>query len=245
MTAPFFLVDRERLIGAATVHLDGPEGRHAATVRRLVPGERVVLTDGCGLCVEGLVSLVDRDQLDVVVETRTQDPPPQPRLVVVQALPKGDRGELAVELMTEVGVDVVVPWAASRCVTQWRDGRGEKALTRWKSTAREASKQSRRSWVPDVLDLHTTTQVAALLSSAALAVVLHEEATSALSTSTVPEQGDVVVVVGPEGGITPEELQALTAAGADTCRLGHTVLRTSTAGTAALAALLSRTARWR
>jgi 16S rRNA (uracil1498-N3)-methyltransferase len=185
-----------------------------------------------------------RDVLHVQVHSVEIDPEPTPRLVVVQALPKGDRGELAVETMTEVGVDVVVPWAAARCVTRWRDARGAKALAKWRTSALAAAKQSRRAWFPEVTDLASTADVSALLTTGSAAVVLHEEATEPLARLDVPSAGDVVVVVGPEGGLTPEELTAFRDAGATAYRLGDTVLRTSTAGTAALAVLLART-RWR
>jgi 16S rRNA (uracil1498-N3)-methyltransferase len=165
-------------------------------------------------------------------------------VTVVQALPKGERGELAVELMSEVGVDAIVPWAAGRCVTQWTGERGAKALRRWRSTAREAAKQSRRAWFPDVTELATTAAVAKGVEAATLALVLHEGADRGLGDLTVPLDGDVVLVVGPEGGITDDEIGVFTAAGGLAVRLGPTVLRTSTAGAVAAGILLSRTARW-
>jgi len=180
--------------------------------------------------------------LVVSVAGVSREPAPTPRVVVVQALPKGDRAQLAVELLTEVGVDEIVPWAASRCVVQWRVDRAERALVRWRATAREAAKQARRAWCPQVTELATTTAVAERLQVAALPLVLHESATTPLGSVAVPEAGDVVLVVGPEGGITDAELSALGAARA--VRLGPTVLRTSTAGAAAVAVLLSRTPRW-
>lgn len=245
MTVPVFLVDRARLAGAR-VRLDGAEGRHAATVRRLRPGERVDLTDGAGLVVECVVSSAGRDQLELDVLARREVSPPQPRLTVVQALPKGERGELAVELLTEVGVDVIVPWSAARCVTVWRAERAAKSLARWRSTAREAAKQARRAWLPEVTELAGTAQVAARLRGAALGLVLHETAELPIGTvRSLPADGEVVLVVGPEGGITEDELAAFAGAGAHACRLGPTVLRTSTAGVAAAAALLSGTERWR
>ena len=244
MTPPLFLVDPARLTGDRVL-LDGAEGRHAATVRRLEVGERVVLADGAGALWEGVVATVDRDRLEVDVVVRREEPAPQPRLVVVQALPKGDRGELAVETMTEVGVDVVVPWAAARCVTQWRGERGERSLRKWRATAREAAKQARRARVPEVADLATTRRVAELLAAAALPAVLHEDAEAPLAAVEPPPEGDVVLVVGPEGGVSEEELRAFGDAGATAYRLGPTVLRTSTAGVAALALLLARTPRWR
>ncbi len=244
MSPPVFLVARERLVAAERVVLDGPEGRHAATVRRLVPGERVDLTDGAGLRAECVVASARRDELELDVLARAEVPQPQPRLVVVQALPKGDRGELAVETMTEVGVDVIVPWAAARCVTQWRAERGAKALGKWRSTARAAAKQARRAWIPEVTELASTRRVAELLAAAALPVVLHEEADLPLAEVAPPRSGDLVVVVGPEGGIAPEELAAFETAGARSYRLGPTVLRSSTAGVVAAAVLLARSGRW-
>lgn len=244
MSAPVFLVERARLLVGERVVLDGPEGRHAATVRRLGLGEAVLLTDGAGLSVDALVVTADRDRLELAVRARRESPPPQPRLVVVQALPKGDRGERAVEMLTEVGADAVVPWAASRCVTQWRGERARRSLERWRTTARAAAKQSRRDRFPEVTEACSSADVAALLAAAALGVVLHEEATESVAAVALPTSGDVVVVVGPEGGVSLEELATFAAAGASSYRLGPTVLRTSTAGPAALAVLLSRTARW-
>jgi 16S rRNA (uracil1498-N3)-methyltransferase len=226
------------------VLLDGPEGRHAAAVRRIGVGERVDLTDGSGLLAQCRVTGAERHTLRLDVVARHEQPPPTPRLVVVQALPKGDRGELAVETMTEVGVDQVIPWAAARCVTQWRAERGAKSLAKWRAAAREAAKQARRAWVPQITDLAGTAQVADVLAAASLAVVLHEEASVPLAGVTVPADGDLVVVVGPEGGIAPEELDRFAAAGATPHRLGPTVLRTSTAGVAAAAVLLARSGRW-
>lgn len=247
MSAPVFLVEPARLDGATDggrIVLDGPEGRHAATVRRIRVGERVHLADGHGRLVQCRVLAAQRDVLELEVLARWEEPTPEPRLVVVQALAKGDRGEAAVEAMTEVGVDLVVPWAASRSVTRWEGERGTKALSRWRAVAREAGKQARRARLPVVAEPATTGEVAGLLGEAALGVVLHEEAVTPLATLAVPSEGDLVLVVGPEGGIAPEESEAFAAAGAQACRLGPTVLRTSTAGVAALAVVLARTARW-
>jgi 16S rRNA (uracil1498-N3)-methyltransferase len=245
MTAPVFVVDRLDGIGTEFV-LDGPEGRHAVTVRRLRPGEDVVLTDGRGRWTEGLVKAAEgKDRLVVAdLADPAEEPPPSPRITVVQALPKGDRGELAVETMTEVGVDAIVPWSASRCITQWRGERGLKALGKWRSTAREASKQSRRVRFPEIADAATTRQVAALLAKADFAAVLHETGEEPLATAELPAEGEIVLVVGPEGGVSPEELELFREAGAKAYVLGRTVLRTSTAGTAATALLLGRTGRW-
>ncbi|GAA2349683.1 16S rRNA (uracil(1498)-N(3))-methyltransferase [Streptomyces cuspidosporus] len=246
MTAPVFLADSlaEAAVGARLT-LEGPEGRHAVSVRRLRVGEPVVLTDGAGTGAFGAVAAVEgKDRLLVEVAEVRHEAPPRPRITVVQALPKGDRGELAVETMTETGVDAIVPWAAARCVTQWKGERGLKALGKWRATAREAGKQSRRLIFPEVADAMTTRQVARLLAESDFAAVLHEEGSEPLATAPLPAEGSVVLVVGPEGGVSPEELAAFAEAGAGPYRLGPTVLRTSTAGTAAAALLLGRTGRW-
>ena len=243
MSPPVFLAGTDAL-ERGTVVLDGPEGRHAAAVRRLRPGERVDLTDGAGLLAECVVTAADRASLTLDVLARHREPPPAPRLVVVQALPKGDRGELAVEVMTEAGVDVIVPWAAERCVTRWRPERRDKALGRWRATAREAGKQARRTRLPEVPDLASTDVVAALIAAAPLALVLHEGAEAPLSAAEPPAEGDIVLVVGPEGGISEGEIDRFAAAGGRPVRLGPTVLRTSTAGVVAAGVLLAATGRW-
>ncbi|MFE6762219.1 16S rRNA (uracil(1498)-N(3))-methyltransferase [Streptomyces sp. NPDC057689] len=246
MTAPVFVV--EQLADAPEFVLDGPEGRHAVSVKRLRTGEEVVLTDGRGRWAPGLVRAAEgKDRLVVGLDPVHEEPAPAVRITVVQALPKGDRGEVAVETMTETGVDGVVPWQAARCITQWKGDRGLKSLAKWRGTAREAGKQSRRVRFPDVADLATTKQVAGLLAAADFAAVLHEDRyydSEPLATVALPDAGEIVLVVGPEGGVSPDELAAFTAAGARTCRLGPSVLRTSTAGTAATALLLGRTGRW-
>jgi 16S rRNA (uracil1498-N3)-methyltransferase len=165
---------------------------------------------------------------------------------VVQGIAKGDRGELAVQAMTEVGVDEIVPWAASRSVTQWRGDRGVRAREKWAATAREAAKQARRAWLPVVAGApdESTTRVARRIAGAAAAFVLHEEAQERLTTAELPATGEIVLVVGPEGGIADSELETFRAAGARAVRLGPSVLRTSTAGVAALSVLATRLARW-
>ncbi|MEU5163869.1 16S rRNA (uracil(1498)-N(3))-methyltransferase [Streptomyces sp. NPDC020875] len=246
MTAPVFVVDTlDGTAPGSVLTLDGPEGRHAVSVKRLRAGEDVVLTDGRGRGAAGRVLRTEgKDVLVVETVDCPEEPEPSPRITVVQALPKGDRGELAVETMTETGVDAIVPWSAARCVTQWRGDRGAKSLAKWRATAREAGKQSRRLRFPEVAEAATTRQVAELLAAADFAAVLHEEGSVPLATAPLPARGSVVVVVGPEGGVSPEEIAAFETAGARPYRLGNTVLRTSTAGTAATALLLTRTGRW-
>jgi 16S rRNA (uracil1498-N3)-methyltransferase len=248
MTAPVFVVEDFGAGAGGRFVLDGPEGRHAVSVKRLRAGESVVLTDGAGRWAEGEVADTEgKDRLVVRLHEVREEPAESPRITVVQALPKGDRGELAVETMTETGVDAIVPWAAARCITQWKGDRGLKALAKWRATAREAGKQSRRVRFPEVADAATTKQVAALLAKADFAAVLHEDRDyggEPLATAELPTKGEIVLVVGPEGGVSPEELAAFEEAGAKAYRLGRTVLRTSTAGTAATALLLGRTGRW-
>jgi 16S rRNA (uracil1498-N3)-methyltransferase len=228
----------------SSVTVEGDEAHHAVAVRRVRVGEAVVLTDGAGLAVVGSVSSTGKRVFSVVVSSVSSDPAPTPSFTVIQALPKGDRGELAVEVLTEIGVSTVVPWAASRSVAVWKGERAEKSLAKWRSTAREAAKQARRSWFPEIAPLASTADVLTRASAADLAVVLHEEATTPLSALDLPADGEIVVVVGPEGGLAPEEVAAFEAAGAVSVKLGSEVLRTSTAGIAAVAALLSRSSRW-
>ncbi|WP_392545219.1 16S rRNA (uracil(1498)-N(3))-methyltransferase [Oryzobacter telluris] len=247
MTLPLHLLPSGSLAGRGpgdTVVLDGPEGRHAATVRRTRVGEHLLLTDGAGLRVEGEVVAVGAGTLDLRVLTVDLDPEPSPRLVLVQALAKNDRDDQAVEAATECGVDEVVPWQASRSVVQWRGERGEKARRKWDAVLVAATKQSRRTRRPVLGETATTADLVRRVPSAAATFVLHEDATTPLAGAAVPDEGDVLVVVGPEGGISPEELQALVSAGATAVRLGSTVLRSSSAGPAALA-VLSAAARWR
>lgn len=245
MSLPVHLA--ESLAGVAVgevVEVTGDEAHHAVAVRRLRVGERLLLTDGAGALAEGEVASTGKRVFTVAVSAVRSEPRPAPEVVVVQALPKGDRGELAVEVLTEIGVARVVPWAAERSVAVWKGERAVKSLARWRATAREAGKQARRPWAVTVDELARTSDVVDLVAAADLAVVLHEEAAAPLATLEVPTSGTVVVVVGPEGGLTDAEVSAYVGAGAVSVRLGAEVLRTSTAGVAAVAALLARTPRW-
>jgi 16S rRNA (uracil1498-N3)-methyltransferase len=238
--------------------LVGAEGRHATTVRRLSAGERADLTDGVGTIAECVVKSARPGALELAVLARRKEPAPDPRVVIVQAIPKGDRGELAVETMTEVGVDVVVPWSAERCVVRWRGDRADKGVARWRSTALAAAKQSRRSWFPQVTAVAGIAAVAELVQGAALALLLDPDAPQALASVATPTAGagigddgasddgarDIVLVVGPEGGISEQEAALLTQAGAIGARLGPTVLRASSAGAVAAALIMSSSGRW-
>lgn len=243
MTAPRFLADTDAL-SRDRIHLAGPEGRHAAAVRRIATGEAVDLTDGAGRLVEGRVAAIGRDWVEIDVVRRRREPPADPRLVVAQALVKGERGERAVEMMTEVGVDALIPWQAARCVVRWDAERGAKALDRWRVISREATKQARRAWLPLIEDAVATDGLLDRIRRAAWAVVLHEAAAHPLAALPPPTTGELLVVVGPEGGITEAELTAMAAAGARIARLGGSVLRAGTAGVAAAAVVLASSGRW-
>jgi 16S rRNA (uracil1498-N3)-methyltransferase len=240
--SPLFLLDVLPETGELLV--DGDEGRHAVEVLRLTPGEHVRVGDGQGTVAAGSVVAAGSEGLRVAVSSRFEVPPHTPEFVLVQALPKGDRGPLAVDLATELGVDRIIPWTAARCVTRWRDDdRVEKGVAKWRAVARAASKQSRRPRLPEVTEPMTTREVCGLLADADLALVLHERARRPLAELDIPRDGTIAFVIGPEGGLTDGEVVAFRAAGAQAVRLGAEVLRTSTAGAAALAALSMRT-RW-
>jgi 16S rRNA (uracil1498-N3)-methyltransferase len=243
MTPPLFLVDD---IGdGETIVLTGADAHHAATVKRVTVGEFVLLSDGKGALAETQVASVDRQQVVFAVSRRTHAAVPDPRFVVVQALPKGDRAELAVEVLTELGADEIVPWAASRCISQWKGDKVDKGTAKWLRTAIEASKQSRRARIPVVGSLSNTSAVLRRIIDAELTLVLHEDASGPLTEVTLPPSGDVLLIVGPEGGVTPEEVKTFAEAGAEPVRLGAEVMRTSTAGAAALAVLSAKAGRWR
>jgi len=250
--AHFYLDDSlaAQLAGAdaplgAVVRLTGPDARHAVTVSRVRPTERLRLGDGAGLVVEGEVVEASPQEVSLRVEHVERAPEPRPRIVLVQALAKGDRDELAIQAATELGVDAIVPWQAARSISRWDAAKAEKGRGRWATIVREASKQAIRPWVPEVAPLATTAAIAGLAASATVLVLdpLAEHPLTALGATAFGDP-DVVLVVGPEGGVAPEELVALTAAGARGVRLGDTVLRTSTAGPAAIAVLSGMLGRW-
>lgn len=244
MTDPLFLhpLDPRPAVGD-TVLLDGPEGRHAATVRRLAVGETVLLADGAGHGVRGEVVGTDRASVRVRVQELRTEPARPWHTTVVQALPKGERAELAVEVLTEVGVDAVVPWQSARSIVRWSGERGERSRARWQAAAREAAKQSRRLSVPEVEPVRSTRQLADRLAGVDHVLVLHESADTSLAAVAPPPGGTLALVVGPEGGITEDELAALAAVGGRPVLLGDTVLRTSTAGVVAVAQLLALAGR--
>ncbi|WAB83237.1 16S rRNA (uracil(1498)-N(3))-methyltransferase [Microcella daejeonensis] len=237
----------------AVVALRGADARHAVTVARLRAGERVAIGDGAGLVIEGEVVQSDRDEVLLRAESIRREPEPSPRLTLVQALAKGDRDELAVQAATELGVDGVQPWQSARSVSRWEGAKAEKGRARWQTIVREASKQAVRAHVPVVAPVTATASLTRRIEQGApttLALVLDPLGTTALSALDAAALGEpagvteILLVVGPEGGITPEEFAALERAGARRVRLGATVLRTSTAGPAAIAVLSAALGRW-
>ncbi|MCV7401219.1 16S rRNA (uracil(1498)-N(3))-methyltransferase [Mycobacterium fragae] len=247
MAAPLFYVDTLPETGALAV-VGGDEGFHAATVRRIRPGEELLLGDSAGGLARCIVEQSGRDGLSVRVLERWSVEPPQPSVTVVQALPKAERSELAVELATEAGADAFVAWQAARCVARWDGARMEKGLRRWRAVVRSAARQSRRAHIPPVEGVLSTTalthRVRDAVASGAMVLALHESATDRLTELSVAQANSLMLIVGPEGGIAPDEITALTDAGAIAVRLGSTVLRTSSAAAVALGALGVLTARW-
>lgn len=243
MTAAEFLVNPGEISkDTKTFTLDGDEGRHAATVKRMREGEVIHLCDGQGSRVVATVVKVHKQSLDLNLDQFTFEEAPEPRFVVVQALAKGERAELAVEMLTEVGADAIIPWRAEHSIGKWDSV--EKGLEKWRRTSRESAKQSRRAWIPEISNLQTTTQVCEMMSQVQSVFVLHESADQALAACAIREQGTIMIVVGPEGGISPDELVAFSNAGARIVHMGASVMRTSTAGAIAVGGLLMRSQRW-
>jgi 16S rRNA (uracil1498-N3)-methyltransferase len=225
------------------VVLTGPEAHHAASVRRVRVGEEVTLGDGAGVWLDGVCDIVSPREVVVRITARAEHPASSPSLVLAQALAKGDRDELAVQASTELGVSAVIPWQAERSVSRW-DGKEAKGIARWTSIVREAAKQAHRSWIPEVRPVLRTAALTALAPETRM-LVLEPTATVRLSDLDLAgERREIVLVVGPEGGIAPAERRALADAGAQEVRLGPEVLRTSTAGAAALTVLNLRLGRW-
>ncbi|NUR15915.1 MAG: 16S rRNA (uracil(1498)-N(3))-methyltransferase, partial [Dermatophilaceae bacterium] len=230
MTHQLFLGEPSSVAAAAegaSLLLDGDEGRHAAAVVRLRVGERYFVADGAGRRLLLEATDVDRASVRGTVLQVADDPAPSPRFVLVQALAKGDRDEQAIEAATELGVDEVVPWQAERSVVVWRGERAAKSLAKWAAVVTRATKQSRRARMPVTSPAVGLTPLVARVGESALTLVLHEDATEPLASVELPHDGDVLLVVGPEGGISQREVEALQSAGARPVRLGSTILRAS------------------
>jgi 16S rRNA (uracil1498-N3)-methyltransferase len=248
VSASVFLIDPERASDAkvgSEVILDGAEGRHAVAVQRIRVGQTVHLVDGRGRRIIGSVAeLTDKNSATITVETIDDEPEPRPRITAVQAIAKADRGELAVQMLTEAGIDSIIPWQAEHSVARWDEHKAVKNRDKWQSTAREAAKQARRAWIPRVDSLTGSAGVADLIANSSVAFVLDEQASTPLTSIDISTVHDVLLVIGPEGGLSDNEREQFADAGADLVRLGPTVLRTSTAGVAALSVVSSRVGRW-
>ncbi len=241
--AHFYLSDQAT--GASVgdqIAVSGQEARHAITVGRLRVGEQLRVGDGAGTVLHGVVTSVSAERFELTVESSAIVPRPQPAIWLAQALAKGDRDELAIQAATELGVDGVIPWAAERSIVRWVGAKVARQHARWESILREASKQAVLARIPQLGELSSTAQLAELGGRFHL-VVLEPEAAGALS-ELKSDGRDILLVVGPEGGVSPAERTRLLAAGASEARLGHSVLRTSTAGPAAIAVLSVALSRW-
>jgi 16S rRNA (uracil1498-N3)-methyltransferase len=241
--AHFYLSEEQQPVEpGARIAVTGSEARHAVTVSRLTAGERISVGNGSGFVATGVIVSAEPSEFQVEVESVAHQLPGSPAIWLAQALAKGDRDEYAVQQATELGVDGVIPWSAQRSIVKWEGAKVRKGHDRWTAVVREATKQSVRSWIPEVADLASTTVLAQLAKQARM-LVLEPLAENKLSELELDDR-DLVLVVGPEGGIAPAELSRLEASGAELVRLGDTVLRTSTAGPAALAVLSAKLGRW-
>ena len=233
--------------------LDGAEARHAVTVKRLALGEQVDIADGAGRRITGTVTEAAPAELTVECTSVSMEQRPDVRLVLVQALAKGDRDELAIETATELGIDAVIPWQSERSIVRWKGDRAAKAHGKWQSAVTAAAKQARRAWIPEVRPAVDTQALAKGVAGAGLAVILHEEAVTPLrqvlanwygKCQEAPAPSEILLIVGPEGGISPREVTRLCSAGAVTALLGPHVLRSSTAGPAGVVVASDVLGRW-
>jgi len=240
MSAQVYLVNPGELFeGITTLELSGDEGHHAVKVKRTQVGEVIEICDGQGVRVTGTVTAVGKKSLSLNVDKYENEPVAKLKLTVAQALAKGDRADLALEILTEVGVDSIVPWRAEHAIAKWDDP--EKGKAKWQNTVAQASKQARRSWIPVIEDVVTTSQLVQLANEFDVALVLHESAIRSFADVWLPESGSILLIVGPEGGVSSTELSQFSEL--QQVRMGKTVMRTSTAGAIAAGAILSKT-RW-
>lgn len=254
MSLPVFIADLDAVLegtfaalpeAGQAFTLTGPEGRHAVSVKRIAVGEKIALVDGRGgRAIAEVTATRGKDILEARIVEREELPAPTPTVTVIQALPKSERSELAVDLLTQGGADRIVPWEASRCVAKWQGAKRGKGVQKWRQAAIAAAKQSRRPRLPEVTEPMSTAQVAAMLGEFDLVLILHEEAAAPIAQVPLDRAGSIAVIIGPEGGVSPEEVEQLTRAGATAVKLGPEVLRTASAGIVALAAIGVRTDRW-
>ena len=240
MVEPLFRIEAipAGLIAGATIELGGAEAKHAISVRRMRIGEAIALTDGRGSRIRGLVQSIEDRVLTVEVKAIEVESEPKLRLTLVQALAKGDRDELAIQAATEIGAWAVVPWQAARSISKWDAVKAKKGQERWQAIVTEAAKQSLRAFHPEVRQVVNSAELTTLIKSGLPALVLDPTAPTGLAKANLDKlEGELLVIVGPEGGISPEELERFEQAGATRVHLGDSILRTSTAGVVAMAAL--------
>jgi 16S rRNA (uracil1498-N3)-methyltransferase len=227
------------------VTLGGSEGKHAVNVRRMRVGEGIQLSDGKGLRVRGQVSSLGNSSLTVSVESVEQEAQPLVGLTIIQALAKGDRDELSIQAATELGCWAVVPWQAERSISKWEGAKIAKSVDRWQTIVSEAAKQSLRVFEPQVAQPLGSKQLVSSVKGYDLVLVLDPTAQKGLGSLALDQShNSVAIVVGPEGGISDHELEALEEAGAVRVHLGAPILRTSTAGVAAIAVIQAKLGLW-
>lgn len=245
MVEPLFFaaIGKDTTVGSSFV-LSGREAKHAVSVRRMLQGEAIAISDGAGVKIRGTVSKVGKDTLDINVESVETLSPPTVQLHLIQALAKGDRDELAIQACTELGLQGVIPWQADRSISIWKDEKKTKGQTRWQSIVAEAAKQSLRAYVPSVERVQNSQELVSKLSTFDLVLVLDPEAKDSIAEVKLPPSGTIALVVGPEGGMSEAELEAFSVAGFRAVRMGPGVLRTSTAGMAAVSFLQAKLGEW-
>lgn len=238
---PLFIV--ENIPDRGDLVIEGDEAHHAGSVSRIKIGEKINVTNGVGRIAE--VEVLDINKRNIgcrILEVR-DEPRSRVVLTVIQALTKGDRARETIELLTEGGAEIIIPWQAAHSIGQWKEDKD--AQGKWRSWAREATKQSRRTWIPEILDLHTTAEVKRRIEDCELAIVLHEDGSERFSqviSGATPRE--ILIIVGPEGGISEDEVASFVSAGAHSARLGKPVFRSAHAGVAALSALQSTIGIW-
>ena len=240
----FFAAIGKDTVSGSTFVLSGPEAKHAISVRRMLQGEAIAVSDGAGLKVRGTVTNVGKDTLEIIVSSTEALKAPAVQLHLAQALAKGDRDELAIQACTELGLQGVIPWQAERSISIWKDEKKVKGQTRWQTIVAEAAKQSLRAYVPVVEPVQNSQELVSKLAEFDLVLVLDPEADKSITQVTLPSSGSVALVVGPEGGMSEAELEAFAAAGFSSVRIGSGVLRTSTAGMAAVSFLQAKLGEW-
>jgi 16S rRNA (uracil1498-N3)-methyltransferase len=236
MLTLFFVDDLPVKVGQS-YEFDNEDANHAIRVLRMAAGDVFMLADGTGAWSQVKAFAIKKKSMEVeVIATGFQEALPT-TITVVQALPKSDRAKEAIELLTEAGVDRIVPWAATRSIG--------KVSEKFAVTAREASKQSRRLRIPEVTDIATTEQICEAIKLSDLAIAFHESSDVKLSDSISSHNvAHLLIIIGPEGGITSSELEAFKAAGAKVALMGRPILRSAHAGIAAVAAVSALLKVW-